>query len=127
MVDQPGGAAATDAAADGGGATTDRFGAGGRRRIFLMYGGILLVAIVLVDLMIRVGRGIDAPKPAGDTGQAKEAFDTHQIIWKLLLAAAVIIVVSRLVGALFRRINQPQVVGEIVAGIMLGPSLLGAL
>src|SRR4051812_11683428 len=127
MVDQPGGAAATDAAADGGGATTDRFGAGGRRRIFLMYGGILLVAIVLVDLMIRVGRGIDAPKPAGDTGQAKEAFDTHQIIWKLLLAAAVIIVVSRLVGALFRRINQPQVVGEIVAGIMLGPSLLGAV
>jgi Kef-type K+ transport system membrane component KefB/nucleotide-binding universal stress UspA family protein len=46
-------------------------------------------------------------------------------VWKLLLAAAVIIVVARLVGALFQRINQPQVVGEIVAGILLGPSLLG--
>jgi Kef-type K+ transport system membrane component KefB len=48
------------------------------------------------------------------------------VVWKLLIAAAVIIVVARLVGAAFRRINQPQVVGEIVAGIMLGPSLLGA-
>ena len=37
------------------------------------------------------------------------------------------IVVSRAVGALFRRINQPQVVGEIAAGILLGPSVLGAL
>jgi hypothetical protein len=48
-------------------------------------------------------------------------------LWKLLIAAALIIVVSRLVGAAFRHINQPQVVGEIVAGIMLGPSLLGAI
>ena len=47
--------------------------------------------------------------------------------FQLLLAATVIIVLSRLVGAAFRRINQPQVVGEIVAGVMLGPSLLGAV
>src|SRR5205823_6385330 len=44
-----------------------------------------------------------------------------------LVASSVIIVLSRLVGAAFRRINQPQVVGEIVAGVMLGPSLLGAV
>jgi Kef-type K+ transport system membrane component KefB len=30
-------------------------------------------------------------------------------------------------GKLFRRIHQPQVIGEMVAGIMLGPSLLGWL
>src|SRR4029077_17653617 len=30
-------------------------------------------------------------------------------------------------GALFRRIGQPPVIGEIVAGILLGPSLLGAV
>lgn len=39
----------------------------------------------------------------------------------------VIIAASRLAGALFRRIGQPQVMGEIVAGILLGPSLLGAV
>lgn len=41
------------------------------------------------------------------------------------LAIAIVIVVARLVGALFKRLRQPPVVGEILAGIMLGPSLLG--
>jgi len=40
---------------------------------------------------------------------------------------AVIVGVARIVGALFRKIRQPAVVGEIVAGIALGPSLLGLL
>ena len=39
---------------------------------------------------------------------------------------AVIIVVARLMGALAKRIRQPAVVGEIIGGILLGPSLLGA-
>jgi Kef-type K+ transport system membrane component KefB/nucleotide-binding universal stress UspA family protein len=38
-----------------------------------------------------------------------------------------VIVLSRLVGAGFRWIKQPLVIGEIVAGIMLGPSLFGLL
>jgi len=43
----------------------------------------------------------------------------------LVLQIAVIIVVARAVGVLFRKIGQPQVMGEMVAGILLGPSLLG--
>src|SRR5437763_9068523 len=38
---------------------------------------------------------------------------------------AIIIVVARFMGALFKRFRQPPVVGEIVGGIILGPSLLG--
>jgi Kef-type K+ transport system membrane component KefB len=45
----------------------------------------------------------------------------------LLVQLAVIIVLSRAVGLLFRRIGQPLVIGEIVAGILLGPSFLGLL
>jgi Kef-type K+ transport system membrane component KefB len=45
----------------------------------------------------------------------------------LLMQVAAIILVARVVGRLFRRIGQPQVVGEMVAGILLGPSLLGRL
>lgn len=45
----------------------------------------------------------------------------------LLLQIAVVLTVARLVGIAFRRIGQPQVVGEMVAGILLGPSLLGAV
>jgi Kef-type K+ transport system membrane component KefB len=45
----------------------------------------------------------------------------------LILQIAVVLAAARAVGWLFRRIRQPQVVGEMVAGIMLGPSLLGWL
>lgn len=43
----------------------------------------------------------------------------------LLVQVSVILILSRLVGFLFRKIQQPQVMGEMVAGILLGPSLLG--
>jgi Kef-type K+ transport system membrane component KefB len=45
----------------------------------------------------------------------------------VLLALAVVIVLARLVGLAFRRIGQPPVIGEIAAGILLGPSLLGRI
>jgi Kef-type K+ transport system membrane component KefB/nucleotide-binding universal stress UspA family protein len=43
----------------------------------------------------------------------------------LLVQATVIIAVSRLLGWALRRIGQPMVIAEVVAGIILGPSLLG--
>jgi Kef-type K+ transport system membrane component KefB len=43
----------------------------------------------------------------------------------LLIQIAVILSLSRLLGMLMRLIHQPQVVGEMIAGILLGPSLLG--
>lgn len=39
---------------------------------------------------------------------------------------AIIVVVARLVGTLFVRLRQPRVVGEMVAGILIGPTVLGA-
>ena len=38
---------------------------------------------------------------------------------------AVILVVCQAVGALARPLGQPQVVAEMIAGVLLGPSLLG--
>jgi Kef-type K+ transport system membrane component KefB len=46
-------------------------------------------------------------------------------LFTLVLQIAVILAVCRLVGTLFQKIRQPRVVGEMFAGIMLGPSLLG--
>jgi len=43
------------------------------------------------------------------------------------LQMAVILGVCRIVGLLARKIGQPQVVGEMIAGVMLGPSLFGYL
>lgn len=64
---------------------------------------------------------------------------THETIWTslvhniqhplalLLLQIILILVAARVFGWLAGRIGQPAVVGEIVAGICLGPSLLGWL
>jgi Kef-type K+ transport system membrane component KefB len=40
---------------------------------------------------------------------------------------ALVLVVSWVFGVLARRCGQPRVVGQILAGILLGPSLLGRL
>ena len=45
----------------------------------------------------------------------------------LILQIIVILMVSRVIGAVFCLIRQPRVVGEMFAGILLGPSLLGRL
>ncbi|MBY0497344.1 MAG: cation:proton antiporter [Cyanobacteria bacterium] len=49
------------------------------------------------------------------------------MLLSVLLALTVIMLTARLVGALFRQFDQPAVIGEVVGGILLGPSLLGRL
>jgi len=44
-----------------------------------------------------------------------------------ILQIIVILAMARGMGRLFRKIHQPQVVGEMAAGILLGPSLFGWL
>ncbi len=43
------------------------------------------------------------------------------------LQMAVILFACRIVGRIGQRFGQPQVVGEMIAGVLLGPSLLGAV
>jgi Kef-type K+ transport system membrane component KefB len=45
----------------------------------------------------------------------------------ILLALAALLVAAHLVGSLFASARQPRVIGEIVGGILLGPTVLGAL
>ena len=49
----------------------------------------------------------------------------EKLLFLLLADLAAIIVAARLFAGLFRRLGQPAVVGEILAGVILGPSLLG--
>lgn len=46
---------------------------------------------------------------------------------ELLIALASVILLGQLLGRLLARLHQPPVIGEIAAGIALGPSLLGWL
>ncbi len=52
---------------------------------------------------------------------------TEATVVAVLLQLIVIIVAARLAGNAAVALRQPRAVGEIVAGLMLGPSLLGAL
>lgn len=51
----------------------------------------------------------------------------HELSITFFLALAAILLACRLVGYLARFVGQPQVVGEMIAGVLLGPSLLGWL
>ena len=47
-------------------------------------------------------------------------------VLNFLIIVSIILISSRLLGEVFRKFKQPVVVGEILAGIVIGPSLLGS-
>ncbi|NJN28378.1 MAG: cation:proton antiporter [Cyclobacteriaceae bacterium] len=51
----------------------------------------------------------------------------HTEIVNLLIQLGVMILAARLFGELARKLGQPMVVGEIIAGVILGPSILGTI
>ncbi len=50
----------------------------------------------------------------------------NQVVTYVLIGILLILIAARVVGGLFVRIGQPRVVGEIIAGILLGPTVLGS-
>jgi Kef-type K+ transport system membrane component KefB len=58
-----------------------------------------------------------APLPVKRSGE--------EIFGRLALAIAVVVLFARLMGQAVARIGQPRVMGEVLAGIVLGPTLLG--
>ncbi|MDR0412376.1 MAG: cation:proton antiporter [Dysgonamonadaceae bacterium] len=105
----------------------------------LFYTGMLAVCSILAYGIIHWGAGFETtavPTPEPDKGAGhfiSEGFSifTRSIdenartpISVLLLQVITILFVARVFGYLFTKMKQPSVVGEIVAGIVLGPSVL---
>src|SRR5262249_49312639 len=64
--------------------------------------------------------------PAGEKFTAtKQRESTGHTVAAFLLAVVVVMIVARLFGSLAVRVRQPRVMGEVVAGICLGPTILG--
>lgn len=89
---------------------------------------------VLMYWIITKGKLLEATevieKPASGKGSWADFLISMQHSFQeplaILLAQIVtIILVARFFGWVFRKIGQPSVIGEIIAGIVLGPSLLG--
>ncbi|HYU58949.1 MAG TPA: cation:proton antiporter [Solirubrobacterales bacterium] len=54
-----------------------------------------------------------------------EALAPTEVIAYVLADLAIILLAARIVGGIFVRIRQPRVVGEIIAGILIGPTVIG--
>jgi Kef-type K+ transport system membrane component KefB len=97
--------------------------------LLLVYATILLGAFAAFLLIRSYGEMLRAPAAVAPTrSQTAGGPDAAgNPIFHVLLAMAAVMVAGRAVGTLFARIRQPPVVGEVVAGILLGPSLLGRI
>lgn len=65
--------------------------------------------------------------PAADPLQALRSLHVEDLLFPVLVQLIVIIAVARAFGALARSLRQPAVVGEVLGGLLLGPSLFGWL
>ena len=99
-----------------------------------LYTGITGIFLIILVLVIIFGTGLNQ-NVASDThgsginfgdGFLHLPIDGMDHSLAILLAQIVaIIIAARIFGWIFKKAGQPGVIGEIVAGIVLGPSLFG--
>jgi Kef-type K+ transport system membrane component KefB len=89
------------------------------------------VGIATVGFLIIAAYGHDLARsaliPEVVTGAPAAVSTESHVLARLVIALSVIVGATRLLGAAFRRLGQPAVVGELLAGILLGPSVVGAI
>lgn len=106
-----------------------------RIRNILFYVGVIGGFSALIYWMVQLGtRNLEPGRHVAEAGTGKNQWEmftdafTHNLnhpLAILLLQIVTIILVARLFSWICRKIGQPAVIGEIAAGIVLGPSLLG--
>jgi Kef-type K+ transport system membrane component KefB len=95
-------------------------------RLALGY-SMMIAGMVVCYLLIRsYGETLSAPAMNAAV-KANAAAGRSGAIGHVLLALVVIIILARLLGSAFHYFHQPPVIGEIIAGILLGPSFLGRM
>jgi Kef-type K+ transport system membrane component KefB len=98
-------------------------------KLTVFYIASVVAASFAILGVLHFGAGLDFPAGQHEAVSATpfsamlKRLDTP--IVKLFVQILVIIVVARLAGHLFRRVGLPSVVGEMTAGIVLGPSFFG--
>jgi Kef-type K+ transport system membrane component KefB len=74
------------------------------------------------------GEKLEAPAPATVAASATNPAHSQSsdVLVHVLIALVAVIGVGQLLARLFAIVHQPPVIGEVIAGILLGPSLIGA-
>src|SRR5688572_9794157 len=85
---------------------------------------LMMTAAVAAFLFIdQTGSSIWAAE--GPNAVASPTKGASHALAHVLLTLIAVVALGQMLGVLLRRFGQPPVIGEILAGIMLGPSLLG--
>ena len=92
------------------------------------YAAMVLGAVGLFLLVRRYGEALSAPARSVPGRMISGAGPgTEDVFLHLLVALTAVVIVGRLLGRLLAAIGQPPVLGEVIGGVLLGPSLLGAI
>jgi hypothetical protein len=97
-------------------------------RLAAGYAAMLAIAAALIALVMWYGGTLEAPliaEAAGSAAAHPAAMAGH-ILPRVLFALMAVIALGQLLAMLLAKIDQPPVIGEVLAGILLGPSLIGA-
>lgn len=94
------------------------------RKVVAAYGAMLVGTLIVLAVILTAGERPTSPHAASAITPRATA-PGEQALLHVLLALAAVVVAGRAVGAGMRYLGQPPVIGEVLAGIMLGPSLLG--
>ena len=102
-----------------------------RRKHAKLYLLIILPLLSAILILLLTGKQLESTSLVSEIGtgatQNHFAESARHPLAIMLLQIIVILSVARVVGYIFSRIGQQSVIGEITAGIILGPSLLGWL
>jgi cytochrome b561 len=94
--------------------------------LLIFVGGIWLVLTAGTHLQPANGVSATTPAPAAATSSSGVLWENFRTPLSILLTQIIVILImAGLFRRLFRRIGQPPVMGEMIAGIVLGPSVLG--
>lgn len=94
--------------------------------LVLGYAAMIVVSLGLYLLIRGYGETLPAPAPVSNGLQAVAAAAGHSNTFlHVLIALTAIILLGQILRRVFAFFSQPPVIGEMVAGILLGPSLLG--
>jgi Kef-type K+ transport system membrane component KefB len=85
----------------------------------------MLVGAVGLFLLINAYGSQLAAQAAARTPATPPVGGKPDALIHVLIALGSVIVTGRMLSVLFRRLGQPAVIGDVVAGILLGPSVLG--
>jgi len=101
-----------------------------RGKSILFYSLTLMALSLLIYFVLNAGNAIrpisaNIVKAPVSKDSIMQAFSHPLAIF--ILQLIIIIAVSRVCAYLFKKIGQPAVMGEIIAGILLGPSFFGTL